>query len=130
VVGQRDFARPHRLAPADQTGVADGVVRAAERAVLEEPAIGREKTGDAVNLGHHQRLFEVERRQERGEAPSQHRLAPARRADQEQIVSTRGGDLEAPYCPRTSARSNPATAMPAKGVGHASSSAGPPARCC
>jgi hypothetical protein len=91
---ERNLAWSHRLAAADEAGVADGVVGAAEGAMLDEPAVGREQSRNAVNLGHHQGLGEIERREQRRQTARQHGLAAARCADQKQVVSSRRGDLE------------------------------------
>jgi hypothetical protein len=47
-----------------------------------------------VELGHLERLVSSERGEDRGEAPSEHRLAGPRRADEQEVVPTGGGDLE------------------------------------
>ena len=49
---------------------------------------------DAVDARDLERLLARERRQERGEAPREHRLAAARRPLQQQVVPTRGRDLQ------------------------------------
>src|ERR1700722_20934875 len=53
---------------------------------------------DRVNLRCFKRLFESERRQNRRQPLGQHRFSRARRSDHQNIVSTRGGDLECTLC--------------------------------
>ena len=52
--------------------------------------------GRAVDLRDLERLLEAGRRQDPGQATGEHRLAGARRADHEQVVAARRGDLERP----------------------------------
>ena len=50
--------------------------------------------GRAVDLGDLERLLEARRRQDARQPPRQHRLAGAGRADHQQVVAARRGDLE------------------------------------
>jgi hypothetical protein len=61
LVRERDFTGAHGISASDEPRVADGVVRATEGAVLDEPSVRRKKAGNAVNLRHGQRLVEIER---------------------------------------------------------------------
>jgi hypothetical protein len=56
------------------------------------PRVG--ETGDAVYRARGDRLVIVERREDRLECPSEHRLARPGRADEEDVVAARRGDLE------------------------------------
>ena len=94
VVGERDFAGPRNHAAADQPGVGDRVVRRAKGAYADQPCSGIEHSGDAVNLRRLQRFFKRERRQDRGHALGQHRLAGAGRADHQDVVAAGAGDFE------------------------------------
>ena len=82
-VGEGDLAGPGADPAADEPGVADGVVRRAERATHHERGLAREHSGHGVNLGDFQGLVEGERRQNRGDALGKHGLAAARRAHEE-----------------------------------------------
>ena len=50
--------------------------------------------GRAVDLGDLERLLEARRRQDARQPPREHRLAGAGRADHQQVVAPRRGDLE------------------------------------
>ena len=88
--GRRNVDPPPR-SPASETewcGARNGPER--QHASLPE------QPGDRVELGRLERLFARELRQDRREPPRQHRLARAGRADHEQVVTARRGDLERP----------------------------------
>jgi hypothetical protein len=71
---ERDFAGARDSAAADETGVADRVVRRAKRALADKPcAPGQPR--DRVNLGQFQRGFKFERRQNGRQPLGEHRLA-------------------------------------------------------
>ena len=72
---------PRDGAAADESGVADGVVRCAEGPDGAERLAPAEQAGDAVDLGGLERLVERHGRQDGGEPAGQHGLARARRAD-------------------------------------------------
>ena len=80
----------HRTA-ADQSRIADGVVRRAKGTHAHQSVARVQHTGHAVNLGGLQRLFKSQRRQNRRHAFGQHRLAAARRPDHQNVVSARAG---------------------------------------
>ena len=95
VVRQADFAGTrHAGAAADQAGVGDGVVRRAERALVQQSGARPERAGDAVDFGGFDGLFEGEGRQDAGEALGEHGLAGAGRADHQDVVDSGGGDFE------------------------------------
>ena len=70
-------------------------MRRAKRAALAELAVG-ELPGDGGDHGDLQQLARAERRQDRGQAGRQHRLAGARRADHQEVVAAGRGDLQRP----------------------------------
>ena len=95
-MGERDLARPRRVAAADQARPVEIVWCGARNG--RRPAI-------AASTGRPQALATraasiasagVERRQDRGQAPRRHRLAGARRPGDQQAVAAGGGDLERP----------------------------------
>ena len=109
-VRERDLAgRGAAAAAADERGRRRGVVRRAERPRRAQtvPRIGM--PGGGVDARDLERLVGVERRQDRRQPAGEHRLAGARRPDEQQVVPAGGGDLEraarATASPRTSARS-------------------------
>ena len=67
-----------------------------ERSRGDERSTGWQHPGDAVDLGGLERLLERHIRQDSRQPPCEHCLARARRADHQQVVRTRGGDLERP----------------------------------
>jgi len=84
-----------KVTPAsDEPGVADGVVRRAERAAHDERGIAVEHPGHGVDLGDFERLVEGQRRQHGWDALGEHGLAAAGRADKKQVVAASGGDLD------------------------------------
>ena len=87
---------------------------------VDEPAAVAQAR-DAVDARDLERLLARQRRQDRRQAPGEHRLARARRPAEQQVVAAGGRDRRAPRsgapCPRTSARSGPAPpAVPALAV--------------
>ena len=92
-VSQRRLARLRRVGAADEAGGRDRVVGRAER-TLGDQARAPAEPGDRLDARDLDRLVGAERRQDRRQAPGDHRLAGARRALQEQVVSAGGGDLE------------------------------------
>jgi hypothetical protein len=93
-VGQAHFPGARARPASDEAGVAHGVVRRAKGAGDAEGPIGREHAGDAVDASGLQRLVELEAGKDGGEAARQHGLAGAGGADQEDVVTTRGGDFQ------------------------------------
>ena len=92
-MSQRRLARLRRVGAADEAGGRDRVVGRAERALGDE-ARAPAQPGDRLDARDLDRLVGAERRQDRRQAPGDHRLARARRALQEQVVPAGGGDLE------------------------------------
>ena len=68
-------------------------MRAAKRPPLGQAPVVQQ-AGDAGDRAHVQDLGRIERGQEPGQARREHRLARARRADQQQVVRAGRGDLE------------------------------------
>jgi hypothetical protein len=92
---ERDLARARRRAPAHQGHRAGGVVGRAHRAAPEGAGIGA-RTRQPAHGRALQRLLVRQGRQQRGQALSQHGLAGAGRAHEQQAVLPGGGDLERP----------------------------------
>jgi hypothetical protein len=78
VVRETHLAGARSVAAADETGLADGVVRRAEGAQRDDSLVGGEQPGDAVDRGRLHGFFEAERREHARQKPREHRLAQAR----------------------------------------------------
>ena len=88
-----DFARARPHAAADQRRHARRMMRGAERPRPADAAAG-EVAGEDSDHADFEHLGRLERRQDRGQPPRQHRFAGAGRADHQQIMPAGGGDLE------------------------------------
>src|SRR5216683_7785814 len=97
MVGSADLAG-HRepRSTADEPGHRDAVVGGAERTRPIERATWYEVAEQAPDLGHLERLGQLERRQDSGQAAGEHGLAGAGRSAQQQMVAAGGGDLDRP----------------------------------
>ena len=93
-MGEADLAGLRIGAAADEPGVADRVVRGAERAFAEQRRVGREQSEHGMDLARFERLLLGHGRQDAGHALGEHALAGAGRADEDHVMSARGGDLE------------------------------------
>ena len=69
-------------------------MRRAERRRLDERLVMRQQTGDRMDARHLERRLRVERREDAGQPPREHRLARARRPAEQQVVPAGCGDLE------------------------------------
>ncbi len=95
VVRQGHLARLHLQPAAGQGRHAGGMVRRAERAGAGQGALGDQ----AGHRMHHRGLEQLARRQRRQQARQalgQHRLARARRSDEQKVVPAGRGDLQRP----------------------------------
>ena len=70
------------------------VVRRAERRRDDERPAGRQQAGHRVDARDLERLVRRERRQDAGQPAREHRLARSRRAREQEVVTSSGGDLE------------------------------------
>ena len=93
-MSQADFTRAWRRAAADERKVRCGVMRCAEWPRREDRMARVGETRHAVHRARGERLGVVERGKDRLESAREHRLASARWADQEKVVSTCRSDLE------------------------------------
>ena len=93
VMRERDLARPRIAAAADQRHRRRGVVRRAKRRAASSRR-RRSRPGDRAHRGDLQRFVFRHRRQHAGQALRQHRLAGARRPDQQQVMAAGRRDLE------------------------------------
>ncbi|KAF5031758.1 hypothetical protein DSECCO2_624440 [anaerobic digester metagenome] len=91
-VGHGHLARARIGAAADEAGVGNGVVRAAEGA-LREQARAVQAAGHRIDGRDLEGLLEGQRRQHRGDALGEHGLAGTRRADEKQVVRAGRRDL-------------------------------------
>ncbi len=78
----------------DDGGGRRAVMRRAERRLLDQCVLGRQQAGDRVDARHFERGLRIERRKDPGQPPREHRLPRARRAREQQVVASSGGDLE------------------------------------
>ncbi len=74
-------------AAADEGDVRNGVMRCAEGALGQKADALWQRAGHRVDRGALERFVERQRRKDRSEAPRHHRLAGARRAGEQQVVS-------------------------------------------
>jgi hypothetical protein len=72
-------------------------MRRPERPRREHRMIRIDEAGDAVDRARGDGLLVVERWQDRRQRSGEHRLAGAWRSDQEEVVSSRRGNLEGPF---------------------------------
>ena len=93
VVGERNLAGPGADAAAGQRRHAGGVMRRAERPLIGQRA-AVEFAGDGRDHRHFEQLGWRQRRQDRRQPCGEHRLAGARRADHQEMMSAGGGDFE------------------------------------
>jgi hypothetical protein len=96
MVGQRNLARPRRRAATDQRHRAGGVMRGTGRP--QRPLRQREATGKAGDRGAFERFRHAHGRQQPGKALRQHGFARTRRADEQQRMAARRGDLQGAAC--------------------------------
>jgi hypothetical protein len=86
-VGERDLARVGLVAPAHQPGMADGVMRGAERPVLDQGRIRGKLVGHRVNAGDVQGLVDGHARQDARHGARQQGFASPGRTD---LINTFG----------------------------------------
>ena len=94
VMREADLAGTRLRSAADQRGVRDRVMRRAKRALGDQPRARRQQADDRVDRRDVERLVERQRRQDARHASRHHRLAGARRSDEQQVVTAGRGDLE------------------------------------
>ena len=97
VVREADLARLGIGAAADESGVADRVVRRAEGPPAEERRIRRKQSEHGVDLAGLERLLLGHRRQDARHALREHALAGAGRADEDDVVTAGRRDLEGAF---------------------------------
>ena len=91
-MGQGHFPGPRDGTTADEARHGNGMVGASE-GPLSHDIFRFIQTGDAINLRHLQRFLPRHRRQDGGDAASQHRFTGAGRSGHEHIVSAGSGDF-------------------------------------
>ena len=82
------------LRPAGERRGRNAVVRRAEGPLRDHGVIPPRQPGDGMYLGGLQQLLAAHVRQDAGDTLGKHALARARRADKQDIVPSRGRDLE------------------------------------
>ena len=95
VMSQGDLAGLGLQAAAGQGGHAGAVVRGAIGPRPGQGSLG-DQAGDRMDHRGLEQLGRGQGRQQAGQALGQHRLARARRADEQQVVAAGGGDLQGP----------------------------------
>ena len=98
-MGQARLARTRPGAAADDRRGGGAVMRRAERPARDQRPLGREDACNRVDAHHLERLPRLERRQDRRQAPAEHRLPGSGRPRKKQVVAARGRELE--RTPRT-----------------------------
>ncbi len=93
-MAEAHLARSRPRPATDEPGVADGVVRGAERADRGDARTGWQQSRDAVNTGGLERLVQGHGRQDGREPAREHGLARAGRTNHEQVVAPSRRDLE------------------------------------
>ena len=97
-MGERRLAGSRDRAAADDRRGRRGVVRCPERRRADQPGAGASRPAiEWMRVTSSARLV-VERRQDPGQPPGEHRLADPGRAGEQQVVAAGGGDLE--HAPR------------------------------
>ena len=94
IVAERDFARTRHRTPADQAGVADGVMRRTIGAGADKAAAVLENACNAVNTRGLDGFVERHRRENCGDALGEHGLAGAGRPDKQDVVAASACDFE------------------------------------
>ena len=77
----------------DQTGIRDRMVWRSKHAPGDQGLVGRQEAEDRMNLGDLKGFFKGLLRQNRRNAPGEHRLAAAGRSDHQDVVPTGGSNL-------------------------------------
>ena len=94
-VGHRHRAGPREPGAApDECGRRHPVVRGDERRRDGQVLVRRQRPGQRAHGGHLHRLLDAEVGQQTGQPAGEHRLAGPGRADEQQVVPTRGRDLD------------------------------------
>jgi hypothetical protein len=92
-MGKRRFAGTRPRAAADQSRHARRMMRRTEGAIAADASPG-EIAGKTADHAHFEHLRRLERRQDRGQSPRQHRFAGTRRPDQQKLMTSGRGQLE------------------------------------
>ena len=99
-----DLAGPQRARPSpDERNHGGAVVGCPERRPDDELAGRHSEVAGGVDARDDPRRVPLQRREQPREAPGKHRLAGAGRADHEQVMPARGGDLQRPSPDRLAA---------------------------
>ncbi len=93
-MGQTDLPRLRPASPAHQAGVADGVMRRAERPMAHQGRLRRQHAQDAVDLRHLQGFVDGHRGENGGHRAGQERLSGARRTAHQDVVRSSSGYLQ------------------------------------
>lgn len=94
VMRKGDFSRLRIGSTADHGGIADGVVRRAERPDGHERLGSRQLSGNGVDLSSLERLSHAQGRQNGGQPLGKHGFPGTGRPDQDDVMATRSGNFE------------------------------------
>ncbi len=97
VVGEADLPRGGRAAAADHPGIADRMVRRAERPRGQERLIGLEPAKRTVDACRTQALGGRQRGQDGRQTAGEHGFSRARRTDHQDIMPPRGRDHQGSF---------------------------------
>lgn len=99
VMGKTDLSRHRVCAPAQKSRIGNRMVRRTKRSLGHERLMRFERAGNTVDFCGLQRFLKGQRRKNTRHPLGQHALAGARRANRQQIVSTRHRHLDRPLGP-------------------------------
>ena len=94
MMGKARLARTRPGAAADDRRGGGAVMRRAERAVCDQGPLGRKDAGNRMDAHHLECFARLERRQDRRQAPAEHRLPGSGWSRKKQVVAARGRELE------------------------------------
>ena len=93
-MGQGHLPRPGHRPATNETGIGNGVMGTAERPAGDQRLAARQQADDGMDLGGFQGFVEALGGEDGRQAPGQHGLAAARRADKQQVVIAGGSHLQ------------------------------------
>jgi hypothetical protein len=94
VMREADFPGTRVWSTTDQRRIRNRMMRRPERTLRQQSSPRCHQAGNGVNRGYLERFVERQRREDPGNATSQHGLAGTRWTDKEQVVPACRGDLE------------------------------------
>lgn len=95
--GKGEFAQSRRRTSTDMTGMTDGVMGRAKGSASHQRFVGRQQSGNRVDLGYLKGLIGSQGRQDPRKAPGKEGVARAGTAGYQKVVSAGRGDLEGTF---------------------------------